>query len=524
MIAPAGPHAIFADQKAVELSARGWSIGGEAGPSPATDVARVLPWCAEAARRAAGISVSAIVLHRPVWDDMDVVACAADDAAAREALISVTDPRSAWQEAHARGTPHGPAHALASEQLQLLEFGRVLLGTVGESDVFVFPIGTSRQLIGLLAVVPADGVELDTIAVDLLCDIAECIRVLVSVVRTAGNELHRATMLEELLLAGTRLSENLPVRSMLRLWCDAVCRATAFQNVFLGLYSESGRDGFRYRHAIGWRAADDPGYEAITRLRLGRLLEPRFMSEGCALIPFEAVKELIPDAVEESFLNAAGPNAWNNHWLLVPLYGPTGEIVGLARLDDPVDLLVPSTERLRAIRAFANHVTQTIALRTVRRRLSRLAATDPLTRLPNRRAYAYRLGSELAQAKRHGGPFAVVAVDFDELKTINDTRGHAAGDAALVQLARALKGSIRAEDDAFRTGGDEFALLLPGASPRDAEEVVERVRAALATFEDSLSASFGVAVRPDDGDDSESLTRAADEAMYQDKLRRTAGS
>jgi diguanylate cyclase (GGDEF)-like protein len=523
MTVGASDHDLSAGRKAAELSARGWLPEGESNPPFATDVARVLPWCAEAARRAAGVAVAAVILYRPVWDDLEVVVCAAEAAPRRLALIGVTDPRTTWEEAHAHAASRRFTDTLGPAQLEPLAFGRAVLEFEPDAEVVVFPLGTRQEGggLGFLAVVPIPGVGLDAAATEALGEIAECVRVLVSVVRTAGTEQHRATMLEELLLTEIRLSEELPVETMLELWCNTIVRVTSFQNVFVGLYhADPAQAGFRACHATGWRPVDDAGYTVLTRAQLGRLLDRRFMVEGCAVVPFDAVQELIPGAAEEALLNASGPVAWDNHWLLVPLYGATGELMGVARLDDPVDLLVPSPERLRAIQLFSNHLTQAIALRGVRRQLSHLAATDMLTRLPNRRAFETRLAEALAHARRHGGVCALIAVDFDSLKAINDSRGHAAGDAALVDLAQTLRQIVRAEDSAYRIGGDEFALLLPDATAEEAEDVVARIRAALAAAKCQVSASFGVAIGPTDADDVEGLMQAADVAMYRDKGRR----
>lgn len=506
-----------------ELSTRGWSSAREAAAkSPASDVARLLPWCAAAARRESGAPLAAIVLHRPVWDDMEVVVCSAADERLRAALMGVTDGRVAWEEAYGRGAARqgSGVHVLGREELDGLEFGAALAEVHGTGELAAFEIGEPGRSIGLVLVGPVADIDLGPATVGLLRDLAECVRVLVSVVRTAGHELSRAAMLEELLLTETRLSEELPLRTMLELWCSTVSRVTAFQNVFLGVLPDApDREGFRYRYAVGWRGRDDPGYSVLTRDALARLLDRRFVTEGCALVPFDAVREIVPNAVEEAYLNASGPFAWNNHWLLVPLYGLAGDLVGIVRLDDPVDLLVPDAEQLRALRLFANHLTQAMTLQGSRRRLSHLAATDPLTRLPNRRAFEARVAGELALSVRHGRTCALVSVDFDDLKAINDSHGHAAGDGALVELARTLRRSMRTEDSAFRLGGDEFALLLPGAKAEEAAELVARIRTALGETATPMSASFGIAVGPAEGGDPAALLQAADEAMYRDKSR-----
>ena len=106
--------------------------------------------------------------------------------------------------------------------------------------------------------------------------------------------------------------------------------------------------------------------------------------------------------------------------------------------------------------------------------LQRLSITDPLTGLPNRRHFEQRLGEELARATRHDHPLALMLLDLDGLKRVNDTSGHDAGDDALRAVARALQGTRRTTDVAARTGGDEFAVLAPNITGSEAETLAER--------------------------------------------------
>ena len=110
-------------------------------------------------------------------------------------------------------------------------------------------------------------------------------------------------------------------------------------------------------------------------------------------------------------------------------------------------------------------------------RAFRLAVTDPLTGLYNRHYLNEQLERVHPGAVRHRRPYALLALDLDGLKRINDVAGHAAGDAALVAFAQQLKQAVRADDVAVRTGGDEFVVLLPDASVRDAVALAERLQA-----------------------------------------------
>ena len=146
------------------------------------------------------------------------------------------------------------------------------------------------------------------------------------------------------------------------------------------------------------------------------------------------------------------------------------------------------------------------------------AEKDPLTGLLNHRAFQERLGQELARARREGLSMAVVALDIDNFKAVNDVDGHAAGDTALRALAMAITTHVRPFDISGRVGGDEFMLALAGATPQEAEEVVERIRRELA--EDgrargrTLTISAGVAAFPEHATHQERLLHLADGAMY----------
>jgi diguanylate cyclase (GGDEF)-like protein len=143
---------------------------------------------------------------------------------------------------------------------------------------------------------------------------------------------------------------------------------------------------------------------------------------------------------------------------------------------------------------------------------------DALTGLRNHGAFQRDLGEALAQAARDGRPFAVLMLDLDSFKAYNDRHGHPAGDALLRRIADAMRGAVREADRLYRYGGDEFAVVLPGASAASADDVGDRIRAAIGnlTAHDvaPVSASFGVAIHPDDGTTKDEIVAAADRALY----------
>ena len=150
-------------------------------------------------------------------------------------------------------------------------------------------------------------------------------------------------------------------------------------------------------------------------------------------------------------------------------------------------------------------------------RLRHLAATDALTGLANHRGFHERLGEEIERARDSGRPLALVAIDLDDFKPINDTHGHPYGDAILRAVGEALQSSVRSTDTAARVGGEEFALILPGADAVASFAVAERARervAEIAVEGFELSCSAGIAAFPKDAEESSALCQLADSALY----------
>jgi len=157
-------------------------------------------------------------------------------------------------------------------------------------------------------------------------------------------------------------------------------------------------------------------------------------------------------------------------------------------------------------------------------RIRHMAHHDSLTTLPNRRMFTDRLHQVLARSKRDGTTVAVLCLDLDRFKHVNDLGGHAAGDELLRQVAERLNGSIRTEDTVARLGGDEFAVIQVGVAHPDGPGIMaERLVKAISTpFEihgqqTMIGTSIGIALYPGDGEEGEDLVRAADTALYRAK-------
>jgi diguanylate cyclase (GGDEF)-like protein len=212
--------------------------------------------------------------------------------------------------------------------------------------------------------------------------------------------------------------------------------------------------------------------------------------------------------------------------LLLAAATPGLDVLSLAYASQAVGQLAPFL--------LVAYLTTTLSadITEARERIENLAQTDSLTGLYNLRMFNEVWQREHAAAEGDRGVYALLMIDMDKLKDINDAFGHDAGNSAITLVAQCLQRSIRNTDTAARFGGDEFAVLLPGASPDIAEAVVKRVRHNV--FKTTLdlrsrmircSVSIGVVNYPRDGRDMRELLSMADRNMYRDKeLRRAPGT
>jgi diguanylate cyclase len=191
--------------------------------------------------------------------------------------------------------------------------------------------------------------------------------------------------------------------------------------------------------------------------------------------------------------------------------------------------LIPVELAARPV-TFANQPRQAIAVRDIRARkkaeadLRHLAQHDSLTGLPNRRSFNGRLDREIAAAAASGGSLALLCLDLDRFKEVNDLFGHAAGDTLLQAVARCVSRVLREDQMLARLGGDEFAVIAPGlsdpaAAGRIAESIIDAFRAENSGAQSGsvISSSIGIALFPGDASDREGLMSHADTALYRAK-------
>ena len=213
-------------------------------------------------------------------------------------------------------------------------------------------------------------------------------------------------------------------------------------------------------------------------------------------------------------------------YLCVPLIAQ-GETLGVFHLrpGPPAEAQTPALAAVKDQLALTVAEDMALALANLRLRetLRSQAIRDPLTGLFNRRYLEETMERELNRVKRQGTSLGVIMMDLDHFKQYNDTFGHSAGDELLSALGILLKSQIRGEDIACRYGGEEFLLILPGASMEIALERAESLRQAVKEMHQHhqglkpTTLSLGVAVYPDHGDTGLQLIRSADAALYRAK-------
>ena len=247
----------------------------------------------------------------------------------------------------------------------------------------------------------------------------------------------------------------------------------------------------------------------------GRTVREVFGEEAYGRMRANLERVLAGSAVEFELVAGEGGRQRTLQMSCVPHLGPQAEVLGFYMLGNDVSALKRAQEDLR----FA-----AIQLQHDARRLEFLAHHDTLTGLPNRAMFADRAREAVAHARRHGKTAALLFLDLDNFKQVNDSLGHDVGDALLKIIASRLRASVRGEDFIARIGGDEFCVLLQSITePREAAAVAQKLLHELGkgyrigAHQLASGASIGIACVPQDGEDVATLLRLADAAMYRAK-------
>jgi len=479
-----------------------------------------------------GYGCVVVNVYRPAFDDMLTAAVVGSDESVKT-LLGLTNPRDTWTPLLADRFERRGAYFVPGDEFDWDELGVKTyvpdLEPIDDPDawnaedaLFVPLQDMNGDLLGVVSVdEPETGRRPTDDALDALVTIARHAALALRIAQSTANDVEHQRMLERVLEVSARLAEAEDAEEILQAVCDGIQDALGFDKVVIEL--ADGLDApMAPVAASGWGLDEANPRQGINLEALEQLLTEEFEVAGCYLLPADIAQARlgVDEVSHRSELNGRGPHAWSRHWLMVPLTEPEGGRIGLIWVDDPRDRLLPSHARLQALRLFANQAVAALQSADQAVRLRHEALHDTLTGLPNRRAFMARLAREAAQA---GDGFALILCDMDNLKDVNDTFGHEAGDLALRLLGDALQTGLRRSDEAYRLGGDEFGVVLAGASRLDAERVSRRLAAAVSVCAKpplaSIEASFGIAVL-EPGENPEGLMGRADDALYRAKRRR----
>jgi diguanylate cyclase (GGDEF)-like protein len=349
---------------------------------------RLLDEIASTVGTALGLGTVVINLYRPEWDDY-VVCSVHGNEEARETLLGSTYPRE-WFDPimDARFLRRGAyvieqgmfdwgAH-LGDRYVPSAPESTIPGAWQPEDELFVPFRHSDGHILGIFSVGdPASGLRLADEELDVLAAAASQAAVLIEAAQSAANWARSQTALTELLSVSSRLLESGSVDDVLSVVCSGIESALGFDKVVIQLCDPASGD-YPSVAGIGWSAGDAALETPTTAADLDRLLDAEFEIEGCYLLPYEegAARCSAASVSYSSQLNGAGPNAWNRHWLLVPLRQTDGQLVGVIWVDDPRDRLLPVPRRLQALRLFANQATSALATARMLETLSELERRD----------------------------------------------------------------------------------------------------------------------------------------------------
>ncbi|QEC49110.1 GGDEF domain-containing protein [Baekduia soli] len=512
------------------------ALEGARGVRGPEDLAPVLDDIAQAIAGALGYATVAIHLHRPRFDDFEV-ATVAGGHAAQAALEGKVSTWAAWAPFltpafERRGAHHVPAGAVAATAPGLPTHAparppAAAPGGWDPADLLVVVLRHANgDVLGILGVdEPAGGRRPGDDAIDDLVTLAHTAALAVEHAREGRRAAAHRKALQRLMAVSARATDRRARGGVLDDVCTGIRDAAGFAKVAVLLAESSGL--LCPAATTGW-AEHDPVFAGLTftLAQLHAAFQPANERHGCHLLDHEDARALLEHRLPAGRTGRGGhgPYAWDRHWLFVPLQGPVAEPRGVIWADDPVDRLLPGAEQLQTLRLMADHAARALGAEAHPGMTGAGADHDPLTGLANRSTLSGRLRHALQRTKRSPGTVAVLFIDLDNFKRINDTLGHSAGDELLRMTASRIDHALRPGDTVARFGGDEFVAVCEDVDGAEkAMEVAERLRAILAepvplaSGVAQVTASIGVAL-PDRADRSaEMLLQAADRAMYEAK-------
>ena len=494
------------------------------------DLRPLLEAIARVVSQSLGFGAVVVNLHRAAWDDYEVVVVHGSEGA-RSKLLGETTTREDWAPLLDSRFRRGDAYLIPHGEYDWHDgIASYVPPSTGHSgpdawhpeDALILPLRScGGQLLGILSVdEPASGKRPSDPELEVLGAIVAHAAVAVEHAQATGEARRHRAAIEHLLRVSAQLTGRRSAGEMLEAVCAAIRDALGFQKVLVALTDALGDRRLVPWATVGW-SEDTLGQLPVVPVdAVLPLLAPEHDREGCALLERETAHALVPEPMHgmySSVMNGSGPLAWRNHWLMVGLHDRDGVVNGIIWADDPADRLLPTTERLQALRAFANQAISAVESARQLEHVSHLAAHDPLTGLRNRRDFELRVDADISRM-HPTGVVSLIVCDLDHFKRVNDSLGHEAGDEVLRRFSELLRRSTRGSDVPTRLGGEEFAIVLPGADGSAALAVAERLRLAvrqeLSDVELPVSVSVGVACSNEEIASAADLMRAAHRSLY----------
>ena len=448
------------------------------------------------------------VLQEP--DDLVPIVSAGDNGyetiALEDLRLKVGEGLSGWVAA--RGRPLLVPDANADPR------GVTIRGTAEiEESMVVVPMRYDERVTGVITLSKLGLRQFDLADVRILSTLADQAATAIESARAISASAALAGDLRRIADMSSALSRSLDPRQVADLIAQHI--GGAFEADECGISSWD-RPGDRLLTQGYWppqRLADlEPVYALAGLPETRRVLETQAISMIDALDP-------AADPSEAALLRHDGQRAL----VMIPLVAK-GETIGLVELCflGPLHL---EAGRLDLVRAMANEAAMALGNAQLYETTRALADRDPLTGFFNHRYLHERLGEEILRAQRSGAPLAVLMIDLDDFKLVNDTLGHLFGDEVLRWTAEQIRAALRGSDVAARYGGDEFAVILPDTPADGAREVGERIVAGLRDRPYRgeghgpvpVGASIGTASFPADGRNARALIAGADAALYRVK-------
>lgn len=481
-----------------------------------------------------GFGSVVVNLHRPAWDDFEVAIVHGSDEA-RRVLLGTTRSWESWRALLDPRFERGGAYFIAQGAFEWDTEGTIsyvppaaelrsrATGPAEEGedwhpeDALLVPMRSAAgALLGIVSVDdPIGGRRPSDAQLEVLSAVCGHAALAVEHAQaTAAADRDRAAV-QHLLRVSARVTGPRSVEEMLFAVCGGIRDALGFERVVVAL-TDGPDHRLTIRSSVGWTREEIAALPDVPLSSISRLLRPEHQREGCVLLTREEADLLTPPELHDLHRgrrDGRGPLAWRSHWLLVPLHDRDGAFTGIVSVDEPEDRLLPTTEGLQALRAFANQAVSAVESARQVEHLRHLAEHDPVTGLRNQRDLEPRIAGHIATSDT----VSVLVCDLDDFRHVQDRLGPDAGDEVLRRFAGVLRRATRGSDVPTRLESAEFAVVLCDTDHAAALAVAERLREAVreefADVSVPVSVSIGVAATGPNTDTAADVLRAAHRAL-----------